>query len=88
MNFTILEIEPIQLYFISVGAGLLSLVIFYYLIKNAVKNGIIDAQKEVGNKSMLNSEPEKTLNTKQVELQKKYDRGEIGFEEYKTEWNK
>ena len=68
---------------------IISLVIFYHIIKAAVKNGIIEARshKEVATYSN-DSKPERPANTEQAKLQQRYDKGEITFEEYKAEWNK
>jgi uncharacterized membrane protein len=78
--------EIIGLYLVC---SIISLVIFYHIIKAAVKNGIIEARahKEAstyGNHSKL----ERPANTEQEKLQQRYDKGEITFEEYKAEWNK
>lgn len=72
-----------------VGCSVISLIIFYQIIKAAVKNGIIEAY---GSKELAtftnSSKPEQQANTAQGELQQRYDKGEITFEEYKAEWNK
>lgn len=60
--------------------------IFYYTIKAAVKNGMIEARRfqPINN----TTSPERPANAKQKELQEKYDKGEIKFEEYQKEWEK
>ena len=72
-----------------VVCSIISLVIFYHIIKAAVKNGIIEAR---GNKEVTtysnDSKPERPANAEQTKLQQRYDKGEITFEEYKAEWNK
>lgn len=70
-------------------ASIIGLLIFYNIIKAAVKNGIIEARdfKEVPAKRSPTT-PEKPENAEQEKLRKRYERGEIKFEEYKTEWNK
>ena len=72
-----------------VVCSIISLVIFYQIIKAAVKNGIIEARahKEAVTYSNHNK-PERPANTEQEKLQRRYDKGEITFEEYKAEWNK
>jgi uncharacterized membrane protein len=74
------------LYFIGV---IVTWIIFYYVIKAAVKNGIKEARNE--NEVPTNfkdSMPVKFASTEQAKLQQRYDKGEITFEVYQTEWNK
>lgn len=72
-----------------IGCSIISLVIFYHIIKAAVKNGIIESR---GNKEATtysnHSKPERPANTEQEKLQQRYDKGEITFEEYKAGWDK
>ena len=70
--------------------SIISLIIFYHIIKAAVKNGIIEARssEEVAGYNNKTSNPERPANTEQAKLQLRYDKGEITFEEYKAEWNK
>jgi uncharacterized membrane protein len=72
-----------------VVCSIISLVIFYNIIKAAVKNGIIEARshKETATNSSY-SKPERPANSEQAKLQQRSDKGEITFEEYKEEWNK
>ena len=39
-------------------------------------------------KSIRDNKPEKPANTEQMKLQQRYDKGEIPFEVYQSEWNK
>lgn len=75
--------------FLYIIGALISWVIFYYVVKAAVRNGIREARsdKEVPTFTR-NSTPEKTANTAQMKLQQQYDKGEITFEEFKSQWNK
>ena len=69
--------------------SIISLVILYHIIKAAVRNGIIEART---NKDILingnGSKTERQANAEQSKLQRRYDKGEITFEEYKAEWNR
>lgn len=72
---------------IYVTAAIVSLFILYYLIKGAVKNAILEANEIT--KPMPDPQPrpsEKPPNAKQWELQKRYDKGEISFDEYLQKW--
>lgn len=73
-------------YFIGVVIGW---VIFYYVVKAAVKNGIKEARgdKEIPT-YIRDSKPEIPANSEQRKLQQRYDNGEIPFEVYQSEWNK
>lgn len=76
-------------YFIYVLSVVLSFVIFYYLVKAAVRNGIREARED--NKGELTSREsykEMPANPQQQELQSRYDNGEISFEEYQSEWQR
>lgn len=81
-----METFTIVLYVIGIIIGW---IIFYYVVKAAVRNGIIEAQ--IYNQVppiAKNSKPEKPANAAQVRLQQQYDNGEITFETYQSEWNK
>ena len=62
--------------------------IFYYVVKAAVRNGIKEANSEKGLPSFRDAKPEKSANPEQIKLQHRYDKGQITFEDYETEWNK
>lgn len=75
---------------------LLSLIIFfiilYYVVKAAVKSGLAETNQNNDNYkshpvSIQRPEP-KNLSASQVELQKRYESGELTFEDYRNEWNK
>lgn len=74
------------LYFVGV---IVSWIIFYYVVKAAVKNGIKEARAENLNSSYNQyHRPERIANPAQILLQQRYDKGEISFETYQSEWNK
>jgi len=93
MKFYLLEIEPLTLlafYLVGLAIGV---AIFYYIIKEAVKNGIIEANAKIErkthtivsqNRSMM---PAPAMTPAQSEIYHKYERGEISFEEYQKEFN-
>lgn len=68
---------------------IIGLIIFYHLVKAAVKNAIIESfAHEKMAKNSTNNKPELPANSDQMKLQQQYDKGEITFEEYKAGWNK
>lgn len=75
--------------FLYLIGALISWIIFYYVVKAAVRNGIREARsdKQVQNFT-ANSTPEKPANSAQMRLQQQYDKGEINFEDFKSQWNK
>lgn len=76
----------ILLYIVGV---IISWVIFYYVIKAAVRNGIREARADKQIPTFTkDSKPEKMVNPQQMKLQERYDKGEISFEVYQSEWNK
>lgn len=77
----------IILFYIVVAT--IGLLIFYFVVKAAVRNGIKEARidKEVKT-SIGNSTTDRPANAAQIKLQQQYDKGEIKFEEYKSQWNK
>lgn len=90
MRFTLLDAATDNL-IVYLVAAVIGLVIFYFIIKNAVKNGMIEAQEQLNRKPTPPDKAavlERPANPAQWELQKKYDAGQISFEEYKQEWNK
>lgn len=76
----------ILLYIVGVITGWF---IFYYVVKAAVKNGIREARadKEVP-MGIKGNKPERPTNAEQIKLQQRYDKGEITFDVYQSEWNK
>ena len=69
--------------------GIIGWIIFYYVVKIAVKNGIIEARiKNENTSNVKESRPELPINSEQIKLQKQYDNGEITFETYQAEWKK
>jgi hypothetical protein len=69
--------------------SIIGLMIFYYVVKTAVKDGIIEARiKNEYISYVKDRKPELPMNSKQLNLQNQYDNGEITFEEYQTEWKK
>ncbi|HMJ48305.1 MAG TPA: hypothetical protein VK498_13315 [Ferruginibacter sp.] len=81
------DADPLTMFIVSIAVLCIGLAIFYYLIKAAVKNGIL-AANEAKIMSETGSISEPLWTPKQIELQKKYERGELSNEEYKTEWDK
>ena len=78
--------ETLVLY---IAAAIIGWVIFYYVVKAAVKNAIIEARSDMERPSLVkDSEPEKIGTPEQMKLQERYAKGEISFEVYKTEWDK
>jgi hypothetical protein len=72
-----MNLAIISLYLLGI---LLSVYVLYLIIKFGVRDGMLEANnKKIGNE---------LLNPFQVELQRKYENGEISFETYKSEWNK
>ena len=68
---------------------IISWIIFYYVVKAAVKNGIREASSDkIMPTDFRDSKPEKPANSEQIKLQQRYDKGEITFEIYQSEWNK
>jgi uncharacterized membrane protein len=61
---------------------IISCILIFFIVKYAIKSGVIESQKELQNNKI------DSLTLKQIELQRKYDKGEITFEEYKQEWYK
>lgn len=81
-----MEASKFVMYFIGI---VISWTVLYYVIKSAVKNGVIEAlsKKQIAPNTQ-EYKPEKKANLQQIELQKKYDNGEISFEVYHSEWNR
>ena len=82
----LLSVTDMEEMFPYILAAIVSLIIFYLLIKSAVKNDILSAHKEISNdKYVSDSVPE---TTRQQKLKKQYELGKINFETFKEEWNK
>ena len=74
---------------IYIIGAIIGLMIFYYVVKTAVKDGIIEARIINENTSYVkDSKYEPTMNSEQLKLQNQYNNGEITFEEYQAEWKK
>jgi hypothetical protein len=64
-------------------------IVFYYVVKAAVRNGIREAQSSSEVISPDKEDKlESTMTPKQVELQRQYDKGQITFEVFQSDWNK
>jgi len=75
--------------FLYILGGLISWLIFYFVVKAAVRNGIREARDDKEVKTFIgNSTPERPANSAQMKLQQQYDKGELTFEEFKSQWNK
>jgi hypothetical protein len=76
-------------YLLYIICAIVVWIIFYYVVKAAVKHGIIEARAASDtNRPIENRKPEHPTNQKQIKLQQQYDKGEITFEVYQSEWNK
>ena len=77
------------IYLLYLIAVIIGWVVFYYVVKAAVKNGIKEARadKEIS-AYIRDSKPEIQANPEQKKLQQRYDKGEIPFEVYQSDWNK
>jgi hypothetical protein len=69
--------------------SIIGLMIFFYVVKTAVKHGIIEARINNEYISYVKErKPELPMNSEQLKLQNQYNNGEITFEEYQAEWKK
>ena len=76
-------------YLLYIIGIIISWIIFYYVVKAAVKNGIREAiHDKILPTYFRDNKTEKPANSEQIKLQQRYDKGEITFEFYKEEWNK
>ncbi len=67
--------------------SIIGLMIFYYVVKTAVKDGIIEARirQDFENRRMP---PPPLIDSEQLNLHKKYNNGEITFEEFQAAMEK
>lgn len=72
---------------VYIGLCILSLYIFYLIIKAAVRNGIKEAQQDQLATTATGA-TEVSANEKQLAVQRRYDKGEITFDQYKELWDK
>jgi uncharacterized membrane protein len=82
-----MELQTLLLWIAVVALGLFLL---YFIIKTAVTNGIRDSgllerrhQEYIEQKNIENRP-----NAAQLLLKEQYEKGEITFDEYKTEWKR
>lgn len=74
--------------------AIVALVVIYYLIKSAVKNAIIESRQTITHthENRINNEKyvpsQDPYSPAQLELMRRYEKGEIKMDEYKSEWNK
>ena len=81
-----MKIAILLLYIIGI---IIIWVIFYYVVKAAVRNGIKEARPDnILPTSYRDNKSEKPANSEQIKLQQRYDKGEITFEIYQAEWNR
>lgn len=78
----------LNIYLLYIFGIIISWIIFYYVVKAAVKNGIKEAHPDKILPLSFKADPEKPANSEQIKLQQRYDKGEITFEIYQEEWNK
>ncbi len=72
-------------------AAIIGWVVFYYIIKGAVKWGTIEAKQHFeaqGMKQTIEKNKDAPETSALRELQKKYDKGHLTFDEYKKQWDK
>ena len=75
--------------FLYIIGAIASWFIFYHVVKAAVRNGIREARSAKEWPTYVReSKPERPANAEQIKLQQRYDKGEITFELYQSEWNK
>ena len=80
-----MDIFPTYIFYV-IGA-VFSWILFYYVVKLAVKNGIEEARQNKSSYSgHTNSDSLPT--PAQIKLQQQYDNGEITFDVYQIEWNR
>lgn len=83
--------DPMTLLMAYAIGVLIGFYIFYLIIKWAVKDGMIEASRQIElskNQTGTVRTIEKPANTEQEKLQRRYDKGEITFDEYQKEWAK
>lgn len=70
--------------------AIVSLIIFYFIVKAAVKNGTVEAHQEIKKLSIppVERKSNKAPNAAQMELQSRYDKGGIPFDDYLKEWDR
>lgn len=81
-------------FFVSIIAFIITLWILHEIIKSGVKSGMIAADREIqrvknasDNTQTIQKPQGQSFSTREhMELQKKYERGEITFEEYQKSW--
>lgn len=69
---------------------IVSWVLLYYIIKAAVMNGIRDSGlvQKIHDRYNESNLQENKYSIAELSLKKRYENGEITFDEYKSEWNK
>ncbi|HEY5370502.1 MAG TPA: hypothetical protein VIJ75_16075 [Hanamia sp.] len=78
-----------QTIFLYVIGAIISWVIFYYVVKVAVRNGIRESRTEKNiDSNYKDIKPEIKATPEQIKLQQRYDKSEITFEVYQKEWSK
>ena len=67
----------------------ISWIIFYYVVKAAVRNGIRESHLDNEKTRFVKQDPvERVANAEQLKLQQRYEQGKMTLEEYRAEWNK
>jgi hypothetical protein len=74
-------------YLIYIGCAVLGCIVFYYIIKAAVKNAILETKSETKKTEAIKSIGDKPPTPDQVALQKKYQNGEMSFDDYRTQFD-
>ncbi len=84
----ILTVENLIIAIVALG---LFCILWYWIITNAVKDGVLNAWEKIQQQEKekkATSMKEEPLTAEQKLLKEKYEKGEISIEEYKNQWNK
>ena len=75
--------------FFYISCVIIAWIIFYYVVKAAVRNGIKEAMVDKDVMPLIkNQKIDKPANAAQLKLQQRYNNGEITFETFQSEWDK
>ncbi|MBC7934397.1 MAG: hypothetical protein H7Y86_03420 [Rhizobacter sp.] len=75
-------------FLIYAAAAIIGVIIFYHIIKAAVKAAIIEAKYATPAVYTPVTKQQEPYTTAQITLMAKYERNEISMEDYKAEWEK
>ena len=74
--------------FLSLIGIAISWIIFYRVVKAAVRNGIREAKFNQQHSLQNPSKVDSPANAEQAALNMRYEKGEISFAEFQSEWNR